>query len=363
MINYYTLEKNDDWDNIVKSFENYDVYYLSGYVRAFQINGEGDPILVYYEDGITRAINVVIRRDISKCEYFNKSLRTGEWFDVVTPYGYGGFLVEGNDYEKLCKEYIQFCCDNNIVCEFVRFHPLLSNWTSVEVLYKDIHLGDTVYIDTKSEEQIWKNFSSKNRNVIRKAQKAGLEVFWCRDPKIIKPFIEIYNATMDKDQASEYYYFKEKFYQSILSDLKHNAMWFYALSNGEIAAISIFMFCNKNMHYHLSASQKKYQSFAPTNLLIYEAALWANKNGYERLHLGGGVGSGHDSLYKFKKAFNRGEDLEFHIGKRIFNKKKYKELCEMREILLEENTLYDGYFPKYRGRLEKYIGDFNELMI
>ena len=71
--------------------------------------------------------------------------------------------------------------------------------------------------------------------------------------------------------------------------------------DGEIAAISIFMFCNERMHYHLSASQKKYQSLAPSNILLYEAALWAANNGYKTLHLGGGVGAEHDGLYKFKK--------------------------------------------------------------
>lgn len=75
----------------------------------------------------------------------------------------------------------------------------------------------------------------------------------------------------------------------------------------------------------------------------------ASKNGFRKLHLGGEVGSGHDSLYKFKKAFNRGADMEFHIGKKFFNKGKYEELCKIRNVKIEESSLYDGYFPKYRG--------------
>lgn len=350
MISCYTLEKSEEWDYIVRSFENFDVYYLSGYVRAFQTNGDGDPLLIYFKGEYSRAINVVIRRDISDCTEFAMSIKGGEWFDFVTPYGYGGFIIEGDEYGLLKEEYEEFCIDNHVVSEFVRFHPMLSNWVGMEKIYQDIHLGDTVFMDTESEEVIWKNITSKNRNVIRKAQKSGLKVFWCRDPRIIDPFMEIYNATMDKDHATDYYYFKDEFYQSILTDLKYNALWFYALKDNDIVAISIFMFANGNMHYHLSASQKKYQGLAPTNLLLFEAAIWASKNGYRRLHLGGGVGSGHDSLYKFKKAFNRGSDMEFHIGKKIFDRGKYEELCEMRNIKVNENNLYDGYFPKYRGQ-------------
>ena len=37
----YTLESAEKWDAIVRSFEKYDVYWLSGYVKAFHIHGDG----------------------------------------------------------------------------------------------------------------------------------------------------------------------------------------------------------------------------------------------------------------------------------------------------------------------------------
>lgn len=84
---------------------------------------------------------------------------------------------------------------------------------------------------------------------------------------------------------------------------------------------------------------------APTNLLLYEAALWGCMNGCKTLYLGGGVGSGEDSLFKFKKAFYRGEQLNrFFIGRKIFDENQYQFLCELRK--LEEKT---EYFPKYRA--------------
>lgn len=42
-----TLDEHAKWDEIVKSFKNYDVYWLSGYVRAFEINGDGQPLLFF----------------------------------------------------------------------------------------------------------------------------------------------------------------------------------------------------------------------------------------------------------------------------------------------------------------------------
>ena len=38
MIKLYSIEDNIQWDDIVKSFSQYDVYYLSGYVKAFQMS-------------------------------------------------------------------------------------------------------------------------------------------------------------------------------------------------------------------------------------------------------------------------------------------------------------------------------------
>lgn len=348
MIKIYSLEE-PEWDGIVKSFLNYDVYYLSGYVRAFFANGDGIPQLIYLSNGSTRAINVVMKRDLAENPFFKGEVDTGSYYDVVTPYGYGGFLIEGNDFESLSTEYIEYCTQNHIICEFVRFHPLLENWQQVFQLYNVIYQGNTVCVETSSIEAIWKNMTSKNRNVIRKAIKSGLKVFWERTPKIIEPFMGIYNATMQKDCAGEYYFFDRAFYDSILNDLKYNAMWFYAELSGEIAAIAVFLFCNGKMHYHLSASKPKYQSYAPTNLLLYEAAVWAALNGYSRLHLGGGVGAGYDSLYKFKKAFNRGEDLKFYIGKKIFDNEAYEKFVQIRREKDADFNENSSYFPLYRS--------------
>lgn len=349
MINFYTLEKAEEWDQIVKSFERYDVYYLSGYVKAFWLNGDGEPILIYHENGPTRAINVVLKRDLSQFEPFHEKLEQSAFYDVVTPYGYGGFLVEGTDYDELQGEYEEFCRQEHIICEFVRFHPLLENWKGLEKLYTEKHIGATVYMDTSSDEEIWKNITSKNRNMIRKAKKSGLKVYWGRDPELIEPFMEIYNAAMDKDGATDYYYFGKEFYESILEDLKQNAMWFFAKKEREIAAIAIFLFGNGKMHYHLSASRTEFQKMAPTNLLLYEAALWAGRNGYKKLHMGGGVGSAQDSLYKFKKSFHRGTDARFCVGKKIFDRGTYDELVEIRKA---QDALFDDhseFFPRYRA--------------
>ena len=50
---------------------------------------------------------------------------------------------------------------------------------------------------------------------------------------------------MKRDNAKEYYYFSEDFYRSVLYDLKHNSLIFYAVFEEKIVAMSIVLFVNQ----------------------------------------------------------------------------------------------------------------------
>ena len=345
MLTVYTLEQAELWDRTVRSFRDYDTYWLSGYVKAFQLHGDGEPLLFFYEgkEG-TRGINVVMKRDIAQDPHFAGKLPAGTWFDFATPYGYGGWLIEGSGTGALFETYRRWAVEHAVVSEFVRFHPMLHNHEACTAFYDTLQLGEVVHMDLASPDQIWENIISKNRNVIRKAVKNDVRIYNGRFPKIYETFRTIYNATMDKDDAEAYYYFGEAFYRSVLEDLPQNAQVFWAEKDGTVIAASIFLFANGRMNYHLSGSVREFSSLAPTNLLLYQAALWGCENGYKTLYLGGGVGSGEDSLFKFKRAFYKGELNRFHIGRRIFDEEKYDELTGLREDLPES-----GFFPRYRA--------------
>lgn len=332
-----------EWDDIVRSFSEYDVYYLSGYVKAFHIHGDGEPQLFYYEQDGLRAIYVYMKR---------KTTIEG-WYDSITPYGYGGVLFEGDTSEANLKAfwnaYVQKMKEESIVCNFVRYHPVLANAIPMKEVSEVIDLGKTVAFHLDSPEVIWQNIVPKNRNMIRKAEKNGIEIHHAADMTLFKDFVQIYNATMDKDNAEEYYYFGDEFYKSIHEDLNGHYEMFYATYEGKTIAMSIMLFANKQMHYHLSGSVLEYRNLAPSNLLLYKAALWGCEHGYKTLHLGGGVGSGEDNLYKFKAAFNRNSDYQFSIAKMIFDQTKYDELVNERKNRDLNFNLESKFFPLYRS--------------
>ncbi len=343
MIQLFSIQERLEWDNIVKSFPDYDVYYLSGYVKAFHIHGDGEPFLLYYEGQGLRAIYVYMKRPTAI---------EGE-YDSVTPYGYGGVLFEGDTSEAnlkaFWKAYLDEMAKEHIVDNFVRYHPVLKNAVPMKPISNVIDLGKTIAMDLSSPELIWENIHSKNRNMIRKAEKNGIVIEHGQGMELFDKFIEIYNATMDKDHAEEYYYFKSPFYESIHNDLCDNYEMFYAKLEDKIIAMSIMIFANGRMNYHLSGSDIEYRNLAPSNLLLYKAALWGCEQGFRTFHLGGGVGSGEDNLYKFKAAFNKNSDYQFSIGKQIFDQAKYEELVKIRR---ESDLGFDGtssYFPVYRA--------------
>lgn len=344
VLTVYTLEQSEQWDAVVRSFKEYDVYWLSGYVKAFQIHGDGDPLLFFFDGEGVRGINVVMKRDVAKDERFKGIIPEGQYFDFATPYGYGGWIIEGQNTDGLFGAYESWIQKNGIISEFVRFHPMVKNHDASRPFYEVIQLGEVVHMDLSSPEVIWNNIISKNRNMIRKAIKNDVKVYNGRFPEIYEKFRKIYNGTMDKDDAEEYYYFGEEFYKSVLEDLPQNAQLFWAEKDGQVIAASIMIGANGYLNYHLSGSLREFSSLAPGNLILYTAALWGCANGYRTFYLGGGVGSGEDSLFKFKRAFYKGDLNHFYIGKRVYDQTKYDELLGLRSEI--ENP---GYFPKYRG--------------
>ena len=82
---------------------------------------------------------------------------------------------------------------------------------------------------------------------------------------------------------------------------------------------------------------------------MYNAALWGCEQGYKTFHLGGGVGSEEDNLYKFKAAFNRNSNSKYSIAKHIYDRTKYDELVKYRIDQDSDFNIDSNFFPLYRS--------------
>ena len=276
-------------------------------------------------------------------------VRGERYFDAVTPYGYGGaHVVECSDRERLLgaykEAYLEHCAQEKLVCEFVRFHPLAGNARDFGQLYDVSFNRSTVAIDLTDENYAAVQFSPECRNMIRKAQKKGVSVELDCACEHLDEFMALYYATMDKNGASDYYYFKKPYFESLARVPGTRLMLINARAEGRIIASAMFMVCKELMHYHLSSTDPAFYSYAANNLILAEAARYGRENGLLALHLGGGLSPDEsDRLFRFKRSFGRtpGNLREFYIGKGIFLPDVYDELCR-------SAGSGDDFFPAYR---------------
>lgn len=339
----------EEWNALVKGFRNWDVYYLFEYANSLSVHGDGEPLLICYEDDKCRICYAVMRRDIGSSSQF-AGLDTDSLSDLETPYGYGGPLAEGEIDAKSrvafeC-ELNKYCKSEGIVSQFVRFHPLLGNHAVLPETIETRALHETIYVDLASLETIDANMDSKNRNMVRKAQKSGVTIECC-SINDYRDFMEIYIETMDRDAAADYYYFQEDYFEA-LRTLHDNACIFYAILDGERIGGSIILYNDRYIHYHLSGTRTEYRGVASGNLLLYEIARWGSVRGIRQFHLGGGLGSD-DGLFRFKKRFNKNGFLPYVIGRTIFDREKYDLLRSIRSKSDPEFDPDNGFMIQYRG--------------
>lgn len=328
-----TYGSQAEWNKIVKSFETWDIYYLSQYAESLQLHGDGDPLLIYYESEQMRVAWVVLQKDISDIPYFKDAVDKKQYFDWTTPYGYGGPLIEGNKDEKELQKFKQelrkYCNENGIVSQFSRFHPILQNQNIIDSSSDVLNIKKTVYIDLKDQDTIWKNMTSNCRQNIRKAIRNGIKIFWDHGEQLDQ-FVNVYNATMHYHDAEEYYFFKKNYFEYLADHCSENMCIFYALYEEKTVCAGMFLYNSKYIHYHLGGTLTEFRNLGAMNLLLYETAKWAEEKGIQAMHLGGGVQAA-DSLLRFKKQFNRNGLLDFCIGKMVYIQEVYDELVEIRK--------------------------------
>lgn len=335
------FEEKTLWEKITDKRE---VYYQWQYVDAFFKIGDGIPKLAYAEKNGEYVYNVFFIRDISKDLELNQG--TYNYFDIITPYGYGGIDCTKNNKELLnyfLKKLEEYCKKNKIVSEFVRLSPFLNNYTNYNESYEIKRISKTIFIKLDAPEQIWNDLESRCRNTIRRAQKNNLIIKSGFDKSFLDEFIKIYNETMNRDDADRYYFFNDVFFDSILINLKNYAKIYTVYYDNKPISSSIIIFNGTSAHYHLSGTLSEYLSLGANNLSLYQIALDLYSMGYKNFHLGGGYGGDKSPLLKFKKSFNKFGELDFYIGKKIHDENGYIDLCKSKNTDLEET-----FFPAYR---------------
>lgn len=340
---YGVLESSDqNWNMLLKGFPKaqQDIYYTSEYYHLCESNGEGIGKLFYFEDELgNKGYYPFLLNKI------NNDLLNREYYDIETAYGYGGPIIKCKGdffYDVFESKFIEYCKENGIVAEFIRFHPLVGNETKFKKYLSVCKNRTTVSIDlTQKIDDIWsKDLKSENRTQIRKAKKNGLYIEKSND---YDQFKIIYEHTMKKVNAQKEYLFNDDYYLK-LSKIK-NAFLINVMMNEQIIASGCFLYYGDYCHYHLGGSLAEYLRLGPNNFMMWEAIKIGKELGCRTFHLGGGLtDEPHDNLFRFKKTFSK-DFNSFYIGKRIHNQDIYEKLIKNWE---KKNKKKASLFLQYK---------------
>ncbi|NMB25745.1 MAG: peptidoglycan bridge formation glycyltransferase FemA/FemB family protein [Firmicutes bacterium] len=275
------------------------------------------------------------------------------YYDLITPYDYGGPVIEAcraGEKGKLIEEFEEafgdYCWQNHIVSEFVRFHPLVENARDFERCYQVAHSRNTVGTNLKHyKDPFMEEFSKSARKSIRRAFRAGVEFEVIEGPIDLGDFRRIYYSTMDRKRAPDFYYFGDEYFENCLRFFRENIALVEATYQGKTVASGLYFTYNDMIHAHLSGTLADYLHLSPAYVLKYAITLWGKKRGYALIHHGGGITkSKNDSLYRFKQKFGKNTGFQFHTGRKVWNKEIYRRLCLAKGVGEDR-----GFFPAYRA--------------
>lgn len=324
-----------------------DIYFEEKYGSLYEKMENGKVDIFEYKNELGSIRSMFIKREIPM-KIDNKT-----YYDLITPYGYGGPIVvdcvDNSLRQELVQEYYKsfkaYCEANDIVSEFIRFHPILENYIDFKDIYNTQYMRKTLGTNLKDfDDPVQSEFSKSCKKVIRRALRNGITFDIEKSPDKVDEFKDIYYSTMDRNDANEYYYFDDEYFNNIINNFKENVILVKAIYKEKTIAAGWYFIFDKIIHIHLSGTLNEYLNLSPAYILRYAVTLWGKENGYELIHHGGGrSNSEEDSLFEFKKRFAKNTEFDFYIGKKVWDIDVYNKLCELKGV--NENT---EFFPAYR---------------
>lgn len=334
----------------------HDIYHLPEYIHleSQRINAIPEAILIT-EDEKVFFLPYLLQRCDKLCR---EDLATSaEIFDVVSPYGYPGILLNPAaasepDFLRLAMHQLISTLQDKQVCSaFFRLHPIL-NQDFHKIYHPDICqiTGETVSVNLRlSEVEIWSQTRSDHRKDINRLKRAGLVAKIVPFAEYFHEFIAMYDETMKRVGAAQLYYFGSDFFSKLLA-LGEKLHLGIVEAEGQMACGCLITECCGIVQTYLGGTKQQFLKQAPDKLLMDFIRFWAKERDNDIFHLGGGAGSAKDGVYKFKAGFSR-QRHEFLTLRIITDPKKYRHLVELRAKALNievEELLQSKFFPAYR---------------
>jgi hypothetical protein len=327
-------------------------YFSPEYYKLFEERNEGRGICFVGEEDAGVILYPALMNSVNDLGYD----LPGAYYDIQGAYGYNGPVTNIIDpalLDKFSKLLLEYQQRSGIIAEFIRFCPVIKNQNCLSYM-QPIHTLDNVLLDlTKGIECIWKHsFDNGVRKAIRKSTntKLGFEIVPGNEVSEghIESFLAIYNETMSRNEAGQYYFFSKSFVFNLLASLPDKTLLVFVFFEGRAISTELVLLNSQNAFGFLGGTLSEYYHFNPNSFLRYELLKYLIDSGIKYYSIGGGKTKG-DSVYLFKKSFSKNIDSKFYIGKYIHDKKIYDAIIEKwSQKYPEKVSAFASLLLKYR---------------
>ena len=315
------------WQKVLDLLRISDIYYSSQYFLAATELDPGEPLLFYYKDNEGEVAYPFIKRKIVGGE--------NEYFDITTPFGYGGPLMKGNKsnpslIENFRKAFADYCQEEKIIAEFIRFHPILENAQSMENHVKLTPLYETFSLEFRSRKKV------ESAKMISDLNFEGDEVKKLVIKKLgtvrhMFEFLVLYYLTVRRrEEADSYYFFTDDYFETLISSLGSNLHLFGAFQKNKMISACYVLTCKDRIYHHLESSLEDSDSDA-MKLLLLKIAEWGEENHFKSFHLGGDFKGERQRESRLKKDISNSGPHTFYIGHHIYDEETYHRLMPLEE--------------------------------
>lgn len=315
--------------------------------------------MLLYQDDLGTAFDVTAIKNVSSLPFYEDIAAqfSSPPVDLANPVYNGPLLVCATaDRGELLRRYRvavhRFCADNNVVTEFIRFHPLYSYSSELGQIEELIPVSDILYVDLRNGyEAAHKQYRKGHKAAARKAARDGAS--W----KIVEPteenlasFMRLYQSTQQRNLTRAPYVQGAQFFRALFDALRDRALLAESHAKGKLVSSSVFVEDTECLWYQYSGSVLELLSTDAHTYLMDRMIEWAASKTFSYLVLGGG-GDPHDPsdrIAKFKRGFSHLMGKVYHL-RRVHNSSMLEKL-----LLAKENynrslgrEVQKDWFPSY----------------
>lgn len=320
------------WRSALSVFPRVDVCQLPEYHAAYRTRSPDSRALLWtYGDGGQRFAYPFLLTPAGWKDSGGAWRNTG-YADISSIYGYSGPLSTTGDpafLEAAWAGFDDWALEARVIAEFIRFSPhartsdFVHRESAVEA-NRDIAVSDL----PESEAALMEALDSKTRNMIRKAERSGLQARELEPRVWIPAFRSLYDETMNRNASPDFFFYDDAYWNRLLALPDGELRIFGVFHGGDLISAAVALAHRDGALYHLGASRGEFSNLGANNLCLFHMGRCLLERGVAFLNLGGGrTTAPDDPLLRFKKS-NATGTVKYRIGKRILDPGAYRAVAD-----------------------------------